>query len=283
MFSSAVSVISFHPFILYVFETSAKIRLGCSGLVYRKTLNLSKSAVYDGLNGKVINLIANDMSRFEIALAFIHDVWKGPVEAMLFAYFIYAQIGVAGVIGMAFLLSFIPIQGNRKLPSHVLCGYLKTAVVCFHCYSVHWKEIGTTALTHSQTNGLSYEDYERNYPGDSSDQNVRVGKVIRHHGGQDKKVNRKTFSPFDSADPKCKSNFLFSQKRSECNTRHVVLKSHSVLIRHDLQTVDIYQLGDVHLLRQCNHSPEGLHRLLVLQHSQFVDGVLLAACLSQCR
>ncbi len=67
--------------------------------------------MYDGLNGKVINLIANDMSRFELALAFLHDVWKGPVEALLFGYFIYQQIGVAGVIGMAFLLSFIPIQG----------------------------------------------------------------------------------------------------------------------------------------------------------------------------
>lgn len=68
--------------------------------------------MYDGLNGKVINLIANDMSKFELALAFIHDVWKGPLEALLFAYFIFEQIGLAGVIGMAFLLSFIPMQGN---------------------------------------------------------------------------------------------------------------------------------------------------------------------------
>lgn len=36
VFSSAVSVITFHPFILFIFEMGAKIRLGCSGLVYRK-------------------------------------------------------------------------------------------------------------------------------------------------------------------------------------------------------------------------------------------------------
>lgn len=36
VFSSAVSVITFHPFILYIFETGARIRLGCSNLVYRK-------------------------------------------------------------------------------------------------------------------------------------------------------------------------------------------------------------------------------------------------------
>ncbi|XP_037030671.1 probable multidrug resistance-associated protein lethal(2)03659 [Bradysia coprophila] len=110
VFSSAVSVITFHPFILYIFETGARIRLGCSSLVYRKTLDLSKCAVYDGLNGQVMNLIGNDVQRFELAMAFLHDTWKGPVEALLFGYFIYQQIGLAGVIGMAFLLSFVPIQ-----------------------------------------------------------------------------------------------------------------------------------------------------------------------------
>lgn len=34
--SSAVSVTTFHPFFLYIFETGTKVRLGCSGLVYRK-------------------------------------------------------------------------------------------------------------------------------------------------------------------------------------------------------------------------------------------------------
>lgn len=82
--------------------------------VTHQTLNLPKSAIYDGLNGKVINLIANDMVRFELALSFFHDVWKGPIEAILIGYFIYQQIGIASIIGMAFLLSFIPIQSRFK-------------------------------------------------------------------------------------------------------------------------------------------------------------------------
>lgn len=52
------------------------------------------------------------MVRFELALAFFHDVWKGPIEAILIGYFIYQQIGIAGVVGMSFLLSFIPIQSK---------------------------------------------------------------------------------------------------------------------------------------------------------------------------
>lgn len=60
----------------------------------------------------MINLIANDVHRFELAFTFFHDVWKGPLEALLFGYFIYQHIDLAGIIGMVFLLSFIPIQGT---------------------------------------------------------------------------------------------------------------------------------------------------------------------------
>lgn len=90
--------------------------------------------MYDGLNGKVLNLVANDVQRFELALAFLHDIWKGPVEALLFGYFIYQQIGLAGVIGMAFLLSFIPIQGEFSLDKVVQRKRSNDFATC----SLHW-------------------------------------------------------------------------------------------------------------------------------------------------
>jgi ATP-binding cassette, subfamily C (CFTR/MRP), member 4 len=62
-----------------------------------------------------MNLISNDVGRFDIALTLIHDLWKGPIQALLLGYFIYLEIGVAGIIGIAFLLSFIPFQGNTLL------------------------------------------------------------------------------------------------------------------------------------------------------------------------
>jgi ATP-binding cassette, subfamily C (CFTR/MRP), member 4 len=77
-----------------------------------QALRLSKSVSNDGVGGKIVNLLSNDVGRFDIALAFLHDLWKGPLEALLLGYFIYREIGVAGIIGMAFLLSFIPLQGK---------------------------------------------------------------------------------------------------------------------------------------------------------------------------
>jgi hypothetical protein len=77
-----------------------------------QALRLSKSVSNDGVGGKIVNLLSNDISRFDIALTLLQDLWKGPLEALLLGYFIYREIGVAGIIGIAFLLSFIPLQGK---------------------------------------------------------------------------------------------------------------------------------------------------------------------------
>lgn len=54
--------------------------------------------------------MSNDVGKFDIALAFLHDLWKGPLELFLLGYFIYREIGVAGILGLGFMLSFIPLQ-----------------------------------------------------------------------------------------------------------------------------------------------------------------------------
>lgn len=71
---------------------------------------MTKSAQVDGLHGRVINLLSNDFGKFDIALAFLHDLWKGPFETILLGYLAYREIGVSGIIGIVFILSFIPIQ-----------------------------------------------------------------------------------------------------------------------------------------------------------------------------
>lgn len=110
--SSAYQVLTSHPFFLWLLEVGARMRVGCSGLVYRKALSLPKAAVSDGISGQLINLLANDLIWLELAMAFVHDIWKGPLEACLFGYFIYREIGVGAIVGILFLLSFVPIQGK---------------------------------------------------------------------------------------------------------------------------------------------------------------------------
>ncbi|KXJ70399.1 probable multidrug resistance-associated protein lethal(2)03659 [Aedes albopictus] len=109
--SSLIPVITFHPYILFIFQIGLKLRVGCSCLIYNKSLKLTKSVTAsEGLNGKILNLLTNDVSRFEPALAFVYNLWKGPLESLLIGYLIYTELGFAGLLGMAFLLSFLPLQ-----------------------------------------------------------------------------------------------------------------------------------------------------------------------------
>lgn len=110
--TSAFAVFAFHTFVLWIYETGAQVRVGCMGLMYRKSLSLKKSAMAEGLNGQMINILSNELSRFDYTLCFLYDCWKGPLELLLFGYFIYQQIGVAAFAGIAFITLFVPLQSK---------------------------------------------------------------------------------------------------------------------------------------------------------------------------
>lgn len=105
-----ITTVTLHPFNFYMSKMSTKVRLGCSGLIYQKTLRLMKSSNENSQTGKIINLLSNDLHKFGSGLECLHDIWKGPLEAIAFFIIIYVEIGFAAVIGVGFLLSFIPVQ-----------------------------------------------------------------------------------------------------------------------------------------------------------------------------
>lgn len=76
-----------------------------------KVLRLPLSSIYESLNGKVINIMADDVNHFHRTLEYLHHIWKGPCESLIFGYMIYNEIGVAGMVGFSVLLCFTPLQG----------------------------------------------------------------------------------------------------------------------------------------------------------------------------
>lgn len=107
---SLAPVITFHPTILYMFQMGMKIRLGCCAMLYQKALRVTKSTAMDGFDGRLINLMSNDVSKFDVGLSLVYDLWKGPLELFVLGYFIYQEIGYAGLVGIGCLISFIPLQ-----------------------------------------------------------------------------------------------------------------------------------------------------------------------------
>ena len=91
---------------MFKFTTNLKLKL----IFSKKILRMTKSSQMSGLNGRVINLFANDFEKLENSISCFQDVWKAPLQTFLLGYFIYREIGVSGIIGVAFILSLIPIQ-----------------------------------------------------------------------------------------------------------------------------------------------------------------------------
>lgn len=88
-----------------------KIRLATCSLLYRKALRLSKTALRETTVGQVVNLLSNDVGRFDGAVILLHNLWIGPVVTGVATYFMYEEIGISAVIGVFCILIFIPFQG----------------------------------------------------------------------------------------------------------------------------------------------------------------------------
>jgi len=81
-------------------------------------LRLSKTSLGETTVGQVVNLLSNDVNRFDSVVIFLNYLWIGPVQTILVTYFLWREIGVSSIIGVAILLIAIPIQGLYKICSH---------------------------------------------------------------------------------------------------------------------------------------------------------------------
>jgi ATP-binding cassette subfamily C (CFTR/MRP) protein 4 len=107
---NALSALLINQYIMRAFHYGMKVRAACCALIYRKALRLSKTALADTASGKVVNLLSNDVSRFDIVSMVIHHMWVAPTSALIVAYLLYDSAGYAGIIGIAPVFLVVPLQ-----------------------------------------------------------------------------------------------------------------------------------------------------------------------------
>lgn len=110
---SAVLIIITHPYMLGVLHIGMKMRIACCTLIYRKVLRLSRTALGETTIGQAVNLLSNDVNRFDVALVQIHYLWIGPLETFIITYLMYNEVELSAFFGIVILLLFIPLQGNE--------------------------------------------------------------------------------------------------------------------------------------------------------------------------
>lgn len=81
---------------------------------FPQILSFTKYTMKDGIAGQAVNLMSNDVSRFDWLMSFTHDIWRPPFTAVGAGYFIFQQVGYSGLLGMAILILFMPLEGANE-------------------------------------------------------------------------------------------------------------------------------------------------------------------------
>ncbi|XP_003699343.2 putative multidrug resistance-associated protein lethal(2)03659 isoform X2 [Megachile rotundata] len=123
---SGALIFVIHPYMMGVLHTGMKMRVACCTLIYRKALKLSRTALGETTIGQAVNLLSNDVNRFDVAIIHLHYLWIGPLETLIITYFMYTEVEVPALLGVTILLLFIPLQGYLGKKSSIF--RLKTAL-----------------------------------------------------------------------------------------------------------------------------------------------------------
>lgn len=87
------------------------VRTALTVMIYRKILKLSKSSLEQTDIGQVLNIISNDLKRFENIGFHLSFILIGPIMSIIVIYISYSYLGVACIGGFATLIFFILFQG----------------------------------------------------------------------------------------------------------------------------------------------------------------------------
>ncbi|XP_017288290.1 multidrug resistance-associated protein 4 [Kryptolebias marmoratus] len=99
-----------HLYFYHVQRAGMKIRVAMCHMIYRKALCLSSSAMGKTTTGQIVNLLSNDVNRFDEVTIFLHFLWVGPLQAAAVVGLLWEEIGPSCLAGMAVLLFLMPTQ-----------------------------------------------------------------------------------------------------------------------------------------------------------------------------
>ncbi|XP_018402741.1 PREDICTED: multidrug resistance-associated protein 4-like [Cyphomyrmex costatus] len=95
---------------LGLMEIGMRVRIASSSLIYRKILRLSSSTITSP--GQIVNLLSNDMSKFEQLFTTLHYIWILPIQGSIIAFLIWQSVGIASLAGVfLIIIQTIPLQG----------------------------------------------------------------------------------------------------------------------------------------------------------------------------
>lgn len=110
VFSSLSFVLLTHPYFFAMQRTAMQVRVACSSLLYKKALSLTLTQTRQTTVGQLVNMLSNDMSRFDHSLIFIPFLLVGPMQLIITVAILWPRLGVACLAGVCMLLIYMLLQ-----------------------------------------------------------------------------------------------------------------------------------------------------------------------------
>ena len=108
-------------FVNRTFEAGMRIgtwlRTSLISAVFEKSLRLSTNARQLFPAGKIMNIMANDISRIDFMMMLFHLLWVGPLQLVTTFILLYWLTGVSSLVGLGVICLCLPFQywASRKL------------------------------------------------------------------------------------------------------------------------------------------------------------------------
>lgn len=101
----------FHPQIYFRnTRIGMRLRKTLSCIIYKHLLMINTASLYKTTAAQMINLVANDASKFEEMATYCQMLWFAPLEAAIMFGLIWRHIGLATLFSYTMLILFIPMQ-----------------------------------------------------------------------------------------------------------------------------------------------------------------------------
>ncbi|XP_010829864.1 PREDICTED: multidrug resistance-associated protein 4-like [Bison bison bison] len=99
-----------HLYFYHIQRLGMRLRVALCHMIYCKVLRLSSSAMGKTTTGQIVNLLSNDVNRFDQVMMFLHYLWVGPLQAIAVTALLWMETGISCLAGMAVLIFLLLLQ-----------------------------------------------------------------------------------------------------------------------------------------------------------------------------
>lgn len=111
-FSNFIMSLCLRQYFWWCYRVGMRLRSAVTTSVYSKALSLSTAAMSKRTTGEITNLMSVDASRLQELAPYLHAIWYSIYQITISLYFLWQQMGIASLAGIAVILLLIPMTGK---------------------------------------------------------------------------------------------------------------------------------------------------------------------------